>query len=400
MADTLDPQGQKPKLTPEEQEARWQKMMQEVSDGPQDVDVLIRAGSLAEDTGRKAEAYLYFQKANRLDPEKRFLVARMRKLASTPEQQKEVEALARRPASFGKALDDVFAYPVRGSGIGILIVGAVFFFGLRVVAQFNIFPMISAVLLGMVGAYLAMFYVDVLNFTVTGSDDLPTWPDPARYREFLLDWSKIGVAYLVSFLPVILILGGLALYAHASAPDADGISEAQRKQLDEVMRQIQESPPPAAEAEGDKETPAPAARPAKRPVVLPAAPPPAASPVSRALLVVLLIPCGILVLLGFVYLPMAVLANCVYGHPLACVNPFFLVKSIGVARKDYGICILAYFGVAVAAGVLEVLTVMPGIFFFSSALATLVELYGGVVQMRILGIFYRMNQAKMRWMMD
>lgn len=399
MADPFEPAERAPKLSPEEQEARWRRMMQEVSDAPQDVDVLIRAGSLAEETGRKAEAYVYFQKANRLDPEKRFLVARMRKLASTPEQQKEVEALSRRPSSFGKALDDVFIYPVRGSGIGILILGAVFFYGLRVIAHFNLFPFISGMMLAIVGAYMSMFYVDVVNSTVTGSEDLPEWPDPSRLRELLLDWSKLAMAYLVSFLPVVLILGGLFAFTRSRDPGEGEFSETRRKQMEEFLRQWRAEQQRAAEGgdpgkgpEGKGLPPSP--RSPDR------APAPGSPPVSKAALAALLVPCGLFALLGFVYLPMAVLANCVFGHPLACVNPFFILRSIGLTRKDYAVCVLAYFGVAAAAVLLELLAALPRIFLFSSALATLVELYGGVVQMRILGIFYRMNQAKMRWMMD
>ncbi len=397
MAHPLDPRNEPAKRSPEEMGARWQKMMQEVSDQPRDPDVLIRAGTLAEEMGRKAEAYIYLQKVSKLDPTKTFIVARMRRLASTPEQQKEVETLARRPASFGKALDDVFVYPLRGSGIGILILGAVFFYGLRLIITYQIFPLISWMVMSITAAYLSMFYVDVVNTTVTGSEDLPEWPDPVRFREFFMDWAKIGTAYVVAFLPVIVIVVVLFSYVLSRASGSEEFSDSEFRPIQHIPHQPRAAALEETELEDEPTSPAPAAQP---PAPTRAAPTARPSSGPVALLFVFLVPAGIFILLGFVYLPMGVLANCIYGHPMACINPFFIIRSIGVARKNYAICILAYFGVAVAAGILEVLARLPGIFLFSSALATLMEIYGGVVQMRILGIFYRMNQARLGWMSD
>ncbi len=329
-----------PAASPGHLEERWREMMDALQESPRDADLLVRAGQLAEEMGRKGEAYFYYQKAATIDPAKAFVVTRLRALAQTPEQQKEVAALARRPASFSRALDDVFIYPFRGSGLGILILGAVCVYGVGLVSHFNIFPIFAWILGWIALIYLSTFYVSVCTSTATGSEDLPEWPDFTNLKDMGLNWLKFAVAVVAAFpawaLVVVFLVWGLF---------TGGLDEG-----------------------------------------------------AAAVLKLLMILGLVMIPVSVAYLPMAVLANCIFGNPFTGFNYAFVFRSMFVAKGNYAICILVCFGTLLVVGVLQAVSRMPGIFVFSSLLATLVGMYGNVVMMRILGVFYRMNQAKLGWM--
>jgi hypothetical protein len=376
------------KPSAEDLEARWRMAMEAVTEAPRSPEVLLHAAGLAEQMGRKTEAYAYYHKAITLDPTKAFLIPKLRQNAVTPEQQQEATKIAKRPASFARALDDVFAYPFRGGGIGILILGAVFVYGCRLLFQYNtLIPFVSFLAGGLITAYLSMFYVDVCTSTATGSEDLPEWPDPVRFREFLLDWSKLATASFVSFLPVIAAFALLTVYVIQNLPAK------------------QAEPPPAystyfVDSKGFI-TPTPAAKRVPAPVAAPqASVEDLIPPGVRAALALIVVAGGFVSLLGLAYLPMATLVNCVYGHPFACFNPVFILRSMFAAPKNYAICVLGYFGTAFLVGVLEAVAALPKVFLFTGVAIVMLEIYGLTVQMRILGVFYRMNQSKLRWMSD
>jgi hypothetical protein len=374
--------------SPEEMETKWRNAMDAVMEAPRSPEALLHAAALAEQMGRKGEAFTYYHKAILLDPGKAFLLPKLRQNAATPEQQQEATKLARRPTTFGRALDDVLVYPFRGGGIAILIVGAVFVFGARLLFKYNVFlPGLSVVAGAILGAYLSMFYVDVCNSTSTGSEDLPEWPDPVRFREFLLDWAKLFTAYLAAFLPIVGAVVALGIVVAQQVPPPEpALPAAYSSYYSDAELFIRRVP-------AAKEVPPPVTRPsptlAER---LPAG-------VKNSLAIVLA-GAGVCFALGLVYLPMATLANCVYGHPFACLNPVFVFRSMFAAPKNYAVCVLAYFGTGILVILLEGVASFSGLFLFSGAVVCLIELYGMTVQMRILGIFYRMNQSKLRWMSD
>ncbi len=372
--------------SPEEMETKWRNAMDAVTEAPQSPDVLLHAASLAEQMGRKPEAYGYYLKAIRIDPSKSFLIGKLRQNAATPEQREEAARLAKRPTSFARALDDVFVYPFRGGGVGILLLGAVFVWGTRLLFQYNPFvPLISIAVGALVTAYLSMFYVDVCTSTATGSEDLPEWPDLVRFREFLLDWTKLATASLAAFLPIVIAGTLLVVVIVQNLPKAPP------------------QPPPAysgyfVDGRGFIR-PSPGARPVPREAVRPSLDE-VLPPGVRAAAVLILVGGGVFTLLGLAYLPMATLANCVYGHPFACFNPVFIGRSMFAAPGNYAICVVAYFGTTILYGVLEILAAGLGLFLFTGLPVVLVELYCVTVQMRILGVFYRMNQSKLGWMGD
>lgn len=373
-----------------ELEERWRELVEVLNERPRDATLLVQAGELSEQLDRQHEAYNYFHKALTLDPSKTFLIARLRYLAATPAQKDEVTKISRRPTSFAAGLPSALKYPLRGKGLPILLMGALVLWIARSMVKYGIGTS-GLTIAAVITAYMAMFYIDVCHTTVGGDDELPEWPDPLRLHEFGLDVGKFFCAGLVAFLPVlvILIIAGSAIF---SASDEEP-----------VTRTEPHVPVVAAGADlDDDDDDAPARTPSPSPV--PHAPPiQAPTPqISKAAgtLILSLIGIGVFTLVGLVYLPMATLANVVMGSPFTCFNFPFIFRSIGAASKDYMICLASYFVTSVVVASAEVAVKAANVIVFTGFGLAFLELYGMTVLMRELGLFYRMNQAKLGWMAD
>jgi hypothetical protein len=109
---------------------------------------------------------------------------------------------------------------------------------------------------------------------------------------------------------------------------------------------------------------------------------------------------GVLGLLGLVYLPMATLANVVMGSPFTCFNFPFIFRSIGAAPRNYLICLGCYFGISLLVGAVEFAVNVGGVIVLTGFAVGFLELYGMTMLMRLLGLFYRMNQARLGWLAD
>jgi hypothetical protein len=362
----------------QELEERWKEAVDALTESPRDVELLLKAGQLSEQLGRRPETYNYYRKALLLDPTKSFLVSKLRPLAVTPEQKEELNKFSRLPASFQACLGDVFRYPVRGKGLAILLLGALFLWVGRGLMGGGI-GMSGMTIAGFVAAYMAMFYIDVCHTTIGGEDHLPEWPDPLRVSEFFSDIAKFFVAKIVSFLPVIVIVlvfgvGGFSKAAHDEIPDFQ-------------MEYARRPPPPGPDGQPPPPTRAPA------PVRPPASSRLLWGLVGSALAALAFVP------VGMIYLPMAILSNVVMGSPWTCLNVPFVARSIVAAPKDYLICLALYFGTFLLTGGAELAARLVGIVPTGLALGFL-ELYAMTVLMRLMGQFYRMNQARLGWMAD
>lgn len=331
-----------------ELEERWRAVQDEVTTQPRDPDVLTRAAQLCEELDRRAEAYLYYRRAIEADPSRTFVVGYLRRLASTPEEKSEVEKLAARPADYRASLRDLFRYPLRGNGAGILVVGAACFavvlevFGnpLAGAASNPMMGVIGAVALITIIAYFGAFFVDVLRDSATGSDDLPEWPDPSR-GGFVADSSRVTTALLASYMPLWVGLAVSVGEAFSNAPPFGWIGGPGR---------------------------------------------------FGAL-------AGAALLLGSVYLPMAVLAN-VLVSPLACLNPLFVVRSMAAAPRDYLLCVGACVAVVAVTTALAwfVSPLLPGLVV--GAATCLILFYGLAVTFRSMGLFYRVHTHALGWFRD
>lgn len=379
------PAGGAPKQDLEE---RWKDVVEVLTERPRDVNLLVRAGELSEQLNRRPEAYNYFHKALTLDPSKSYLVSRLQALAGTPAQRDEVTKISRRPVSFTAGLPGVFKYPLKGKGLPILLMGALLLWVGRALASRGIGTS-GLTIAAVISAYMAMFYIDVCHSTVGGDDELPEWPDPLRLHEFGLDVGKFLCATVVSFLPVLVILF-IAGSAFFSATPED---------LEAMTEPVVPASPAAADPDDD-ETPAPVPAPAEAPKPVPVRPPrPEISPLAGTLILSVI---GIVVfgIVGLVYLPMATLTNVVMGSPFTCFNFPFVFRSIGAASKDYGICLAAYFVTSVVVFGAEVVVRAADVMVLTGFGLAFLELFGMTVLMRMLGLFYRMNQARLGWMAD
>jgi hypothetical protein len=368
-------------------EERWKDVVEALTERPRDVNLCIQAGDLSQQLDRRPEAWNYYHKAVTLDPSKTFLIAKLRGLAATQQQKDDVTRMSQRPASFAAGLSTVFKYPLKGKGLPILLLGALFMWIGRGLASHGI-GTAGLTIAGFIAAYMAMFYIDVCHTTVSGDDELPEWPDPLRLHEFGLDVGKFLVAFIVSFLPVILIF----VFATSSLFSAS----------DEELAEMANTPIAATTAEPqdeDDDDPAPAPAPAPAPPMTTPKPKPEVSPLAGTLILCGL---GILVfgLVGLIYLPMATLVNVVMGSPFTCFNFPFVFRSIGSAAKDYMICLGAYFVTWLVMGAAEAGVRAANIILFTGLGLAFLELYAMTVLMRMLGLFYRMNQARLGWMAD
>ena len=64
------------------------------------------------------------------------------------------------------------------------------------------------------------------------------------------------------------------------------------------------------------------------------------------------------------------------------------------------ICLASYFVTSLIMVGAELLVKAADIMLFTGIGLAFIELYGMTVLMRMLGLFYRMNQAKLGWMAD
>jgi hypothetical protein len=348
------------KPTPEELDERFLKASEEAREHPSDPDAQLRAGQAAEAAGRRLESYAAYFRATDLDPAKSFLIPRLRTLAPGPQEKGQVEKLAQRPTSFKASFGPAFAYPLRGRGLALLGLGALLVWGLRLLSGFGPYALFPAAL---AGAFLAMFYVDVLTGSAQGDPDLPEWADVLRLQSAVTDVLKLLVPILVSFFPIVLVLILSAAGIIDLSPEAD-------------------LPAAARNLDADEDEP--------QPVPVPS--------FGGGLLPVLLVGGVLWGLVGMLYLPAGVLCNVMFGNPFACVNVPFVLGSLKRAGRDYALCVAAYYGVSLGAAGLEALMRLPGLFRLGGLFPVFVEIYGGAVLMRVLGIFYVTNRAKLNWM--
>jgi hypothetical protein len=392
MAEIKTPGSPSPADIPsrEQLEERWKEVVDTLTESPRNVDLLVKAGQISEQLQRPLEAYTYFQKALTLDPSKAFLVSKLKALAVTPEQKEEVVRISRRPASFEASLREIFKYPVRGKGLPVLIIGAIFLWIARAL-MVNGIGRSGVTIAALAAAYMAMFYIDVCHTTVGGDDELPDWPDPLRLNEFIVDVAKFFCATLAAFLPVV----GLVVFLVSSLASSSGEDEMPAV----LLPPLHALPHPVQSA--DEEEPG---HPAPVPASVPAAPvpPPRPAPSSSFPLAAILALAGIVLfgIVGLIYLPMAKLSNVVMGSPWTCFNYPFVVHSIIATPRNYAICLACYFGISVVVGIAEVAVRMANVIVFTGCALAFLELYGMTVLMRLLGLFYRMNQAKLGWLAD
>ncbi len=364
--------GRKP--SPEELEEAYRLASEKARELPADADAQLLAGQAAEALGRRLEAYTAYFRAANLDPAKAFLLPKLRTLAASPEEKAQVARISRRPTSFRAAIGGAFAYPLRGKGLALLVMGALLVWFLRLLGGRGGFSTVSAFPAAFATAFLCMFYVDICSSTAMGGEDLPDWPDITHFQEFIVDWAKLALPGIVSFLPILLVMFLFFMGILGGPSAADSFPE--------------ERPTTAVEDDDDDDAPA------RTPAPVKAAPAGTATGPGGLWLAA----GAAWALLGMTYLPIAILGNVMFGNPWACLQVPYLLRSARSSFRDYALCLAVFYGLGFLITGLETAARLPGLFLVGGILPVFAEIYGASVLMRILGLFYLTNRARLGWM--
>jgi hypothetical protein len=237
-----------------------------------------------------------------------------------------------------------FAFPFRRENAGPLILGL--FLLTFIPAGLSAVPIgggaIRSVLDLLLTGYYAVFLQSILQSSMAGDDRMPGWPEFSSPVELLEDFLIIVTPFVVSFLPLILLHGFAAGFASLYSADF-----------------LVRSAVPGVLAEGST---------------------------SR---IGLEIP---LILVGWLYLPMAVLAGTFFGA-LSILNPVAVAKAVWSVGPSY-------LGVAAAIGAMVTaawaVSLIPGRFLTSFG-SSLLVFYTLIVALRLLGAHYRLNRERLGW---
>jgi len=333
-------------------------------DHPRSPGHYVEAARTAEAAGLKGEAYGFFERALMLDPSRVELAHGMRANAADPAQLARADQLVRRPHSLFEALPAVFLYPFSGSSAAIIVLGGLVLALVRVIQKLSAFPWASYAAGGILLAYMSAYYVSILNATASGEDDLPHWPDFHDVWALVLDVLKFSLAHLVSFLPLLIVTVGFLLWTF----DAESLER--WLMPDTQTRYIGERP--------------------------------AEPTLSGAAGCLGFLAVGVaLFAAGLVYLPMALTANCVFGTMFACINPFFIVRSMLREPGYYAFCAFGYFFIGIVATLLGwVYNLSWTAFLLGTIPGMILEMYAIAAQMRLLGMYYRYSQGRLGWLVE
>jgi len=178
--------------------AKYEKQKARLAESPEDGDLLMRFGSLCADMGRKEEALETFRAALKAQPENGFVRQRLRELGGD-EDVKAAEADSGR-GPFSGAVAEFLAYPFRGHGISILIIGGIFFGLASAVISYSMF--VGLTLRLTVTGYLAAFQFRAVQLSAQGKREPPDWPD---FSDAPSDAMRMFGCYAASFGPAFVL---------------------------------------------------------------------------------------------------------------------------------------------------------------------------------------------------
>jgi hypothetical protein len=243
-----------------------------------------------------------------------------------------------------KAYVDAFTYPLRRENLGMLVLGLFVLSFLPTVLSYV--PIGGGVLsiaidLFLLG-YYALFIQSILHATMCGKDRIPAWPEAEHPVDLLEECLAIAAPFLISFLPLILLRASAAGF---SALQSSGF----------ILR----SSMPVFLSEGTSwriglET-------------------------------------G-LVILGWLYLPMAILVQTFYGGA-ALLNPIAVARSAWRTGPSYLLLSFLVWAMVTAAWAVSLI---PGKFITAFG-SSLLVFYALIVAVRLLGTHYRANRDRLGW---
>lgn len=239
---------------------------------------------------------------------------------------------------------EAFAYPFRRENLGVLALGMVVFAIIPAILSFV--PIVGGVLglcldLGIVG-YYALFLRSILHASMEGRDKIPAWPEMEHPTELLEEFFSIVAPFIISFLPLIILRATIA-----------GV--------------------PALLSLG---------------FILRSAVPDALAGSSPGIMFL----SGLFLLLGWLYLPMAMLVWTYYGGN-SILNPVAVLRTAWRTGPSYLLLVLLVASLVMAAA--SVSLIQGG--FIASFGSSLLVFYALIVALRILGTHYQRNREKLGW---
>jgi hypothetical protein len=228
-----------------------------------------------------------------------------------------------------KSTLEAFSYPLRRENLGVMLLG--------VAILSVVYSILGLTYRGfwielLFVSYYAIFLQSILHASMEGRETFPAWPEAQSPEEFFQDFFSIIAPFIVAFLPLLLLHGadeGLSAFA------APGL----------IFRF--------------------------------AVPSSATTTISAVLL-----------LAGWLYLPMAILVWNFYGG-WSILNPIAVAKAAWRTGSAYLFLVLQMAGLITAAWSV---TLIPDPFITTFG-ASLLTFYALVVSMRLLGSFSRTHRA-------
>jgi len=243
-----------------------------------------------------------------------------------------------------KPIAEAFTYPLRRENLGMLVLGLFVLSFLPTVLSY--IPIGGGVVAGVIDLFLlgyySLFLQSILHASMSGQDRIPAWPDAHHPFELFEECLAIATPFLISFLPLILL--------HASAA---GFSALQSSGF--ILR----SSMPVFLTEG--------------------------TPWRIGLE-------SMLVLLGWLYLPMAILVQTFYGGG-ALLNPVAVARAAWQTGPSYLLLAFLVWAMVTASWAVSLI---PGRFITAFG-SSLLVFYALIVAVRLLGTHYRTHRERLGW---
>jgi len=169
--------------------------------------LLARLGDVCIEQHRTQEAVSYYNRALQADiAGAQYLITRIENKLTPDEFNKLVISAPIVPIA--DAIGDILFYPFRGRGLGMMIIGSIFFAIFRFIVSiigsgFIIFQFIAIGLIVVMTGYLLTYYISILKRTAFhGDNEPPTWPDLAHIMgEIVVPFFQMLITLFMVFLP-------------------------------------------------------------------------------------------------------------------------------------------------------------------------------------------------------
>jgi len=275
------------------------------------------------------------------------------------------------PQPFADRVIEALAYPFRGAGKLMLLMGAIFLWILS-------YAWLPGVILA--SGFMYTYFAKVCRASASGRESPPDWPDLHDIGNALYFLAAKALSLAPALLYLILVVGIGAFAGLHGQADEEAVPEDQ----EEVRYKELAEDKNASEAD----------RNFAKQMVEARHPPKHVGGINPLALLAHIGVAGVLYALGSFYLPMALLALLLYRNT-EVLNPAFVLSSIMKVRRDY---LLAYL-VLIITDVVGFIAGLYGnaIFLIGPLIGEALWLYLMMSQMYVLGRLYHLNERRLNW---